>query len=98
MYKEQGWGFPPEDALPIRLEELPYEAQMAILLFQVLPDKIEGMAGMWLGKDFSCLFDVMNIYEMINRIDIFDYLIMLIGEVSRQYSEQRKNEEKLRKK
>ena len=36
-------------------------------VFNMLPDRIEGMGGTWLGKDFGPLEIIFNIYEIEDR-------------------------------
>ena len=37
-------------------------AQRAYMVYTILPDKIDSMAGVWLGKDFSGIGDILDIY------------------------------------
>mgnify|MGYP001462137957 CR=1 FL=1 len=74
-------------------KDLSYEAQIAITLFQVLPDKIEGMAGVWLGKDFSGLGDIMELYGIEGNREAFNLLLHIIAEASKFYEQQRKTQQ-----
>ena len=78
-----------EDEIPLDLEDLSYNSQQAILLFNILPDKLEGMNGLWLGKDYSGLADIMNIYDINNRRDVFDLLQICISKASKVYAKER---------
>jgi len=84
-----GWE-PDEMETPLDITDLSYEAQLALFLFNVLPDKIEGMSGIWLGKDFSGLGDIMSIYGVEKNRDAFDLLQICIAESSKHYEAQRK--------
>ena len=42
MCEQMGWE-PDPDEMPLNFENLSYEAAIAVTLFQVLPDKIDGM-------------------------------------------------------
>jgi hypothetical protein len=96
MHEQMGWDVNPEE-IPLEESDLVFNAQVALLLFSILPDKIEGMSGSWLGKDFAGLEDIMNIYEIEHRREVFDYLLLIIGTASKHYEEQRKaNENKAR--
>ena len=72
-------------------------AQQAYFLYSVLPDKIEGMAGIWLGKDYTGLMDIMDIYSMENKKDIMDYLIYMIQVAREAYAAEREQQSKMRK-
>lgn len=87
-----GWE-PDEEEIPMEIDNLSYEAQMALALFHILPDKIEGMAGMWLGKDYSGLGDIMKIYGIEGDSSIFNLLQVCIFEYSKYYEQQRKIQE-----
>ena len=83
------WEPDPEE-MPLEPKDLSYEGQVALTLFQVLPDKIEGMNGVWLGKDFAGLGDIMELYGIEGNREAFDLLLHIIAEASKFYEQQRK--------
>ena len=78
-----------ENEIPLDINDLSYNCQQAILLFHILPDKIEGMNGVWMGKEYAGLMDIMSIYEMENRKEVLDLLQVCIREASKVYERQR---------
>ena len=78
-----------EEEIPLDSDDLSFNSQHAIFLFNILPDKIEGMGGIWLGKEYAGLSDIMEIYEMDNRKEILDLLQVCIREASKVYERQR---------
>ena len=82
------------DDEPIDPADLSLEAQQALVLMNILPDKIEGMNGVWLGKEYSGLSDILTIYQMVNWRDTFDMLQICIQEYYKYYDEKRKQEER----
>jgi len=91
-------GLPPEEEdIPPDPSTFTFDSQNALRLFKVLPDKIEGMNGVWLGKDFSGLMDIMELYEMPNKREVFELLIEIVDEASRLYEERRKTRQSLSK-
>ena len=78
-----------EEEIPLDMDDLSYNSQQAIFLFNILPDKIEGMNGIWLGKEYAGLSDIMDIYDMDNRKEVLDLLQICIREASKVYERQR---------
>ena len=89
MCEQMGWE-PNPDEMPMTFDNLSYEAAIAVTLFQALPDKIEGMNGIWLGKDFAGLGDIMELYGIEGNRDAFELLQFIIAESSKHYEAQRK--------
>ena len=96
MCEQMGWE-PKEEEIPKDASYLSYEVQCALVLFNCLPDKWEGMSGSWMGKDYSGLMDIMDIYQMDNKKDIFTLLKIAEHEAAKFYSEKRKQQESLAK-
>jgi hypothetical protein len=96
MCEQMGWE-PEEEEIPIDYVDLEEKSQQALRLFNILPDKIEGMNGVWLGKDYSGIGDIMQIYQIPLDKDIFDLLQVCIKEASDHYENQRKMKESSRK-
>lgn len=78
----------PED-IPIEPDELSFETQQALLIFSVLPDQIEGMNGIWLGKNFAGIGDIFDFYGVVDRRQVFELLIIIINTYSKHYEQQR---------
>ena len=55
------------------------------------------MSGSWMGKDYSGLMDIMNIYRMDNKREVFDRLKIDEGEAGKLYAETAKQQENRRK-
>ena len=83
-----------EKEIPLDINDLSYNCQQAVFLFNILPDKVEGMNGIWLGKEYAGLTDIMNIYEMDNRKDVLDLLQVCIREAAQVYERQRAQAQK----
>lgn len=96
MCEQMGWE-PKEEEMPLDPSHLSIECQQALLLLNALPDLWEGMNGTWLGKDYSGLFDIMTIYQIENRRDVFELLKVCESELSNYYAQKRKEQEQLSK-
>ena len=87
-----GWE-PKEEEIPFEVGDLPEEAQVAVAIFSSLPDLIEGMNGVWLGKDFSGLEAIMKLYGVDGDLDMFDLIQVCVTETAKFYEEKRQAQE-----
>lgn len=77
---------PPPERWPPKYEDLPYEAQEALRLFNSLPTRVSGMAG-YTGKDLGPLEVFFNIYEVPEEskrvvLDLISYIINVTVDIS----------------
>jgi hypothetical protein len=86
MCEEMGWE-PKEEEIPVDASTLDFEVQQALMVFNMLPDKFEGMSGTWLGKDFSPLQVFMDVYEIYEQRNVLDYILVVQSEYGKYYSE-----------
>jgi len=97
MCEQMGWE-PKEEEIPVDPASLPIESQQALVLLNALPDKWEGMNGVWLGKDYSGLVDIMNIYQIDdNKLEVFELLKVCEAQLGKYYEQKRKEQEQLSK-
>lgn len=88
-----GWE-PKEEEIPKDPSDLTYECQQALVIFNILPDRIEGMSGSWLGKDLNSLNSIMDIYEIDDKREVLDFILVIQSIYSQHYSEQQKMKSK----
>ena len=55
------------DELPPTLEDYPFEVQVAFFIHDLLSDRWDGSSGHYLGKDFSNLETLLNIWEVEDK-------------------------------
>ena len=55
---------PIEEEIHAEIEEFPPLFRTAINIYHTLPDVWEGFSGSYLGKNYTILFDLMDIYEI----------------------------------
>ena len=77
--------------------DLSYNVQCSLVLFNSLPDIYAGMSGSWVGKDYSGLASIMDIYSMDNKREIFALLKLAEVEYGKWYAEQQKQQEAINK-
>ena len=53
--------------MPPILEDYPLEVQVAFLLHDLLPDRWEGMSGSYMGKDFSSIGTLLDIWKVKDK-------------------------------
>ena len=97
MCEQMGWE-PKEQEIPIDPASLQLESQQALVLLNALPDKWEGMNGVWLGKDYAGLADIMSIYQINdNKLEVFELLKVCEAQLGKYYEQKRKEQEQLSK-
>jgi hypothetical protein len=53
--------------MPPDMEDYPSEVQEAFLIHSCLPDRWDGMSGMFLGKDWSALGTLLEVFEVEDK-------------------------------
>jgi len=91
-----GWE-PREEDIPLDSSQLSLDSQYALILSNVLPDKWEGMSGSWMGKDYSGLGTILDIYEIQNKRKVFELLQVCEAELAAFYKQKQKQQESLAK-
>ena len=66
-------------------------------MLNVLPDKWEGMSGTWVGKEYAGLLDIMDLYQIEDKKQVFELLKVCEDELGKFYAEKRKQQEQLSK-
>ncbi len=67
--------------MPPTLDGLPEEVQVAFFIYALLPDRWDGMSGSFLGKDWSSLNALYDIY----KIEEQQVVTMFIAEIQGIY-------------
>lgn len=60
---------PVDSEIPVEFDDLLDITQQALELYSYLPDRWEGMSGTFMGKDYSIVFDLFNVYEIIEKTE-----------------------------
>ena len=96
MCEMMGWE-PNLEELPIVPSEMSVEAQQAIVMLAALQDRWDGMSGTWLGKDYTGLVDIMDIYGVEDRRAVFELIKVGENELGKFYKQKAKEQESLSK-
>ena len=70
---------PLEEEIPVELDDFPDELQEAINVYFRLRDDWDGFSGTYLGKNFTGLADILDIYQINNesRQDVLDWIFII---------------------
>ena len=60
--------------MPPDRSEFPQEVQEAFMVHDFLPDRWDGMSGTYLGKDYSALETVLNVFEVADKQQVILFL------------------------
>ena len=55
------------------------------------------MNGIWLGKNYTGLFDIMNLHDIDSKREVFELLKVCEEELGKYYSQKKKEQEQLSK-
>lgn len=55
---------PLEDEIPLDMEDFPELVQQCFILYGLLTDKWDSMAGQYLGKDYNIVFNLFDVYQV----------------------------------
>jgi hypothetical protein len=70
---------PVESEIPVELDDFPDLVQQTFYIYSMLADTWDPMGGNYLGKNYSILFDILQLYEYTQQESIF--IIELIHEM-----------------
>lgn len=71
---------PDEDEMPPEIEDFPFDVQKAMIIYNKLGDRIFPDIG-YLGKDYTQLSILMDVYEVTNRKIFLETLLRLDAKV-----------------
>jgi len=60
--------------MPLTDADFPVEAQVAFFIYSYLPDKWDGASGTYMGKDWSSLQIIFNLFQVEDQAFIFQLL------------------------
>lgn len=68
---------PDPDQIPPELDDFPSEVQQAFDVYHRLPDRWDGMSGTYLGKDFSALDVMFELFQVYDRRTALDFISLI---------------------
>ena len=96
MCEQMGWE-PKEEEMPMDPSVLSLRAQQALILLRSLPDLWDCISGSWLGKDYSGLAAIMDIYDMEDKRKVFELYKEAERELGEYYAQKQKEQASLAK-
>lgn len=90
---------PVEEEIPVELEDLPSLVQTCFVIYSYLTDIWDNMGGAYLGKDYSIVFDLLQVYqvdleEQILVLDLLQYIDSSRSKVVNEKLQQQKTPQK----
>ena len=86
--------------MPLETSAFPAEVQVAFFIFDLLSDRWDGMSGTYLGKDWSSIDFLLNLYEVEHpKIIVYfmkTYEILLVNHRAEEADRKRQAEERKR--
>ena len=82
------------DRLPSRIEDFPYEVQMAYHFYELSPDVWDGAGGNYFGKNYSSLGTLFDIYDVDNPKEVMIFLKYIDAFTSKKINEDISKERK----
>lgn len=55
---------PIEEEIPVEVGDFPELVQQCFVLYGILPDNWDSMGGGYMGKDYSIVFNLFNLYQI----------------------------------
>lgn len=77
MMCEQLGTEPKQEEIPYDFGDFPYDIQMALSIFYMLPDRWEGFSGTYMGKDYNILPYLVKVYNIDNDKQFLQYINMM---------------------
>ena len=65
---------PDPEKMPLEQTDFPVEVQMAFFMHSLLPERWEGTSGSYLGKDWSPIGALLEVYDIENRKEVLFFL------------------------
>ena len=67
---------PKDSEIPVEADDLPYEVQTSLNIFSLLQDTTDSFSGTYLGKNYSGINDLFELYEVEqeDRRVVFEYI------------------------
>lgn len=88
--------------MPLTDADFPVEVQVAFFIFNYLPDRWDGASGTYMGKDWSSLSTIFDMFNIVDdRSLIFQFIKMIevatIDTTNEKISQKRKASERAAK-
>jgi hypothetical protein len=61
---------PVEHEIPVEISDFPELVQQCFLIYRMLSDNWDNMGGGYMGKDYSMVFDLFRVYDIVHTEEI----------------------------
>ena len=94
MMCEQLGNQPKEEEIPADYNDFPYIVQVAMNIYSMLPDIWEGFSGTYMGKDFTLLPYLADVYELDNHAQLMQFINMINSIIMANRAAEQKRKQK----
>lgn len=81
--------------LPISLDVFPEEVQWAFAIFNLLPDRWDGMSGSYLGKDWSPIDFFLNLHDIDDKKTVVFFTSQIESKYSKHMADKQDKQRKI---
>jgi hypothetical protein len=61
---------PIEEEIPLELADFPELVQQCFVVYGILPDQWDSMGGGFMGKDYSIVFNLFQVYDIVDSAEV----------------------------
>lgn len=61
---------PIEEEIPLELADFPEIVQQCFVVYGILPDQWDSMGGGFMGKDYSIVFNLFKVYDIVDSAEV----------------------------
>jgi len=87
LYEQMGWDtdelYQREAEKFLDYGQLTIESQQALYIYNILPDKVDGAAVGWYGKDYSELSFFLELYDIYDYRKVVDLILVCNSEYAK---------------
>ena len=85
---------PDPEKAPLEIQDFPPEVQYAFLIHSLMPDRWDGMNGVYMGKDWAALGSLLDIFKIDNKQETVHFIKYIEHYNTRQINDKAEKQRK----